>query len=421
MRLCWVHNSVLAAVLLAAAQPVAARSSEADGPLGLVVVSGGSYRQERDVARLAEDILHRLDSLSGRTRATPVKPLVRIALPDSEWGTPALIRSVPHNGLPWRFEVRGDVRESFSDLAAHLARLDISLWTDGGGQSVPQLDWLAVGLAENLSATRKARNREWTLMLAEEGRLPSLERILTWRRMPDGPMLEKAACGHAVGWMLAARGQTNLLDSILDQARRNGRVTADWLLPVLAGTAGEDPETAWRTEASRRDVIAGGGRPASALLFRQFREAIRTPASELGFAPARELTALSPWQLLAIRREPGVRQAAQARARSVRQFAVGAPPEIRDIALRYQAVFERVAGRVPAFWLRRRLRQADRALRELEDLTLARAAWLDRLEGEAAAIETARAGIFARSALERYMDEAEARLEAEDQAPPPKE
>jgi hypothetical protein len=398
---------------MAVAAPAATRPSDVvEGPLGLVRVSGGSYHAARDVARQAEDVLHRLESLGGRPLAAPSKPLVHVVLPESDWG-PASVGAVPAtNGLPWRITVAGGFADAVEDFNAQLARLVLSLWTGSSGAPLSRADWLAVGLAENLFPTAKAQNREWVMTLAEEGRLPTLEVILTWNRIPDGPMMEKAVCGQAAGWMLALPGERNPLGAILDQLKRGGRVTGDWLLPILAGASPEDPEALWRAGASKRDVISGGIRPLSPVLFSQFRAALQTPASVLGLGDARDLSRLSPYQLLAVRGAPGARQAALTRAEDVQKLAIGSSPELMEAALRYGSFFKGVAGRTPGFWLRRRLRQADRALRKLEDDAAARTMWMNRYETDADFPDSERSAVFARSVLERYVDEVEARQDA---------
>ncbi len=405
----WAHSLALATGLMVVSASAATRPSDVEGPLGLVRVSGGEYRQARDVARQAEDVLHRLEALGNRPLIAPSKPLVWVVLPDSDWG-PASVEAVqPANGLPWRITVTGAFEESSEDFNAHLARLVLSLWTGFSGASLSRADWLAVGLAENIFPTVKAQNREWVMTLAEEKRLPPLATILTWNRIPDGPMMEKAVCGQAVGWMLSLPEKRDVLGRLLDQLKRGGRLADDWLFPVLAGDTPEDPEWLWRAAATKRDVIAGGIRPLSPVLFRQFHDALQTPVSALGLEGPSELTSLSPYQLLAVRGRPGVRQAARLRAEDVQKLAIGSSPELMDVALRYRSVFQGIAGRTPAFWLRRRLRQADRALRELEDATAARTTWLNRFEANEDFPDSERPAGVARSALERYVDEVEAR------------
>ncbi len=414
----WDPSLALVAVFLSVAASAATRPSDVEGPLGLVRVTGGSYREARDVARQAEDVLHRLEALGGRPLATPSKPLVRVCLPESSWGSASVEACPATNGLPWRIVVQGPWEAADADFNAQLARLVLSLWTGSSGAPLSRADWLAVGLAENLFPTVKAQNREWVMALAEEGRLPTLGTILTWNRIPDGPMMEKAACGQAVGWMLSLPGQRDVLGALLDQLKRGDRVTAGWLLPRLAGDTPEDPELLWRAAAAKRDVIAGGIRPLSPVLFRQFYAALQTPAAALGLDGGSELTALSPYQLLAVRGSPEARQAARLRAEDVKKLAVGSAPELTAVALRYAHFFQGVAGHMPAFWLRRRLRQADRALRELEDAVSARTVWMNQFESNGDFPDSERSAIFARSSLEQYVDDAETRMDAESAAQP---
>jgi len=411
----WVHNGARAVLLLAAAGMAAPlRADTVNGPLGLVRVEGGGYHEARDAARELEDLLHRLDSLYGAARPTPVKPLIHLALPERKDGRSSRVRLDLAAGLPGRVTVRGDWREAADDVAARLVRLDFMLRLGGPGRAVPRVDWLTTGVAESLQAAQRARNREWTQILAETGPLPTLAEIASWRRIPDGPMLEKGVCGHAVQWMLAERGGTGLLFRIQERLRRDGDLTAAALLAELDQPGATAPEAAWRAAASDPDVIVGGRREAGPLLIGRFRAALQTPAAEVGLDRVAGPFVLSPAQLLAVRTAPGVRPAARSRARALRTFAVGTPPELRDQALAYAAFFDRLAGRrVPAFWLRRRLARMERVRRNWEDLTLARLAWMEGLDAEAAARDADGAGLFGRSAVARYLDDAEHRLQSE--------
>lgn len=409
MRFRWLPSLCVAAALSVLTAHAAVRPpAEVDGPLGLVRVTGGGYREARDVARQAEDILHRMETLTGRPIPVPSKPLVRLALPISNWGYALVETEVASNGLPWRIEVVGPLEASLDDLQAELARLAISLWSGKAGRPLGRADWLAVGLAGNLFPTKKALNREWTATLADENRLPSLETIFTWNRIPPGPMLEKAACAQAVGWMLAAKPESAYF--VLDRLKAGGPVPGDWLVPLLGEGTPEDPEAAWRLFASRRDLVAGGQRPLTPFLFQQFKAALQTPSSDVALEGAPSLRALSPSQLLAIRGAPGGRAAARARAEAIQKWAVGTPPELAEMALRYKSIFNSIAGRTPAFWVRRHLLQAERDLREREDLAEARRLWMSPLEVDDGVDA---ASLFNRSVLEQYVDEWEARAEAE--------
>jgi hypothetical protein len=406
LKLRWVLSLLpfCAAAALLAAPPA---PSDVEGPLGLVRVSGGGYREARDAARHLEDVFHRLETLGGRPFDTSFKPFVKLVLPASPWGPPSLDVSPSSNGLPWRIVVSGPLEDTIPDLNAYAARLALSLWSGQGGRPLDRGDWLAVGLAGNLLPLSKARNRELTQQLVDEGRLPSLETIVTWNRMPDGPMMEKAAVCQAVAWMLTGPNNGDL-PALLEQIRQD-RVTGDWIL-ALEATRGGDPEVAWRAAAMKGDILAGGVRPFSPMLFRQFRQALLTPPTELGLDGSAGVPPLSPYQLLAVRGSTGAREAARLRSAAVQKMAVGTPPELMAVALRYKAFFDGLAGRSLSFMLRRRLRQAEQALRGVEDQAAARAEWVDLFD-EAAA-DGVTVAPFERTAIERAVDQAEARMEA---------
>jgi hypothetical protein len=263
-----------------------------------------------------------------------------------------------------------------------------------------------VGLAENLTATQRAHNRYLTLQLAEEGRLPTLETIATWNRMPAGPLMEKAACGLAVGWMLDRPGNKDLMAALV-AALKAGRLPADRLLSLLKEQGVPDPEAAWRAEASRRDVIPGGIRALSPFLLREFRRSLQTPAQAVGLGGIAELPSLSPRQLLAVRKSPGIQAAVQERIGEIQKLAIGAPPELMAVGLQYKAFFGKVPGLTPAFMLRGRLAEADKALRSLEDQLVARTAYLNRFD------DSGDGAVTPQSDLKRYVDEVEDRFEAE--------
>lgn len=397
------------ALAAVAASPLV-RSNEVEGPLGLVKIMGGGYREARDAGRDAEDVLHRLESLTGLPLDTLSRPVAHLALPDYAWGLPEVAAVPSEKGIPWRIEVKGPYAEAIGDVNACLARLALSLWSGSAGKPLDRGDWLAVGLAENLSPALRANNRNLSLQLSEEGRLPSLETIATWNRMPPGPMMEKAACGLAVGWMLALPQGKDLMAALVAELKA-GRLPADRVLYLFKEHGVPDPEGAWRAEAARRDVIAGGGRPLSPYLMRAFARSLLTPAQALGLGGIPELPALSPRQLLAVRKAPGARAAALERAGKIQDCIIGAPPELAEVGLQYKAVFEKMPGRTPAFMLRRRLARADLALRRLEDDLAARTVYVNRFDEGG---EEAPAG---ESDLKRYVDEVEARYEADTTKP----
>lgn len=407
LRLWWVHSVVLSLLTAAVAGAAPAAPSEVEGPLALVRVTGGGYREARDAARKAEDVLHRLESLGSQPFDTAYKPFVRLILPASPWGPPSLDVAPSSNGLPWRITLHGSYEDNAADLHAHLARLALTFWAGQGGFPLERGDWLAVGLAGNLFPLNKARNRELTQMLADEGRLPSLATIVTWNRMPDGPMMEKAAAAQAVSWLMTGPNNGDL-QAILERMKQ-GRIAGDWII-ALEATRGVEPEAAWRAAAVKGDVLAGGLRPLSPMLFRQFHRTLLTAPAELGLDGGAGLPPLSPYQLLAVRGSPGVREAARARSEAVQKLAIGTPPELMAVALEYKNFFDGVAGHRPAFLLRRRLSASERLLRRLEDESAARAVWLDGFDE--ASTGGATAAPFARTAIERYMDEAEARANA---------
>jgi hypothetical protein len=416
LRLRWVHSLAAAAALASvAASPLVlskdgdgplVRSKNVEGPLGLVTITGGGYREARDAGRHAEDALHLFETLTGLPLDTMSRPVARLVLPDYVWGLPDVEAIPSEKGIPWRIEVKGPYAEAAGDVNAHLARLALSLWTGNAGQPLERGDWLAVGLAENLSATQRAHNRHLTLQLAEEGRLPTLETIATWNRMPAGPLMEKAACGLAVGWMLDRPGNKDLMVALVADLKA-GRLPSDRLLSLLKEQGIEDPEAAWRAEASRRDVIAGGLRTMSPFLLREFRRSLQTPASAVGLGGIPELPSLSPRQLLAVRKSPAIRAAVQERIGEIQRGVIGAPPELLAVGLQYKAFFEKVPGLTPDFMLRGRLAEADKALRNLEDQLLARTAYVNRFDDDG------EGEITPQSDLKRYVDEVEARYEAE--------
>lgn len=401
LKLRWLPS--LSALLAAAVVSAAPPPPDVEGPFGRVRVSGGGYHDARDTARKVEDVLSRLETLGGRPYVTHTRPFVRLVLPATSWGPPSLDVTPSSNGLPWLIVMQGSYDDNAPDLYAHLARLALSLWTGQGGRPLGRGDWLAVGMAGNLFPPLKARNRELAQQLAEEGRLPSLATIVTWNRIPDGPMMEKAAATLAVSWMMAGPKNGDL-PALLGKLEE-GKVTGDWII-ALESARVADPEAAWRKDAVKGDILAGGLRSLSPLLFRQFRNVLLTPPAELGLDGS-PVPPLTPYQLLAVRGSPGVREAALARAEKIQKFAVGSPPELVAVALEYKTFFEGMAGRSLRFLLARRLEKAEAALVKLEDDTAARMEWLDGFD-EAAA-QDATVAPFEKSALERYMDQAEAR------------
>lgn len=358
---------------------LAARAvADVDGPLRIVRVRGGDYRGARETARTAEDIWHQLQRLSGFENVPSQKPLFHFDLRKEPPAGVTLIPGPAPDYVPFQFVIRGDSGRVEEELAEQMAR--VVLWIQagcGGDPARPLADWLAVGLAQNLSPYRRVRNRILTWEWAVQGDLPTVRDILYWIRMPTGPMSEKAVCGQWVAWVLSEPGGGERLRTMVRTTGGGAELSAARAYEILTEGRTNDLEESWRTWALRREGVPSGGLPLTPFLIRQLRASVGVPPSDLALGSLLGEDPLSPAQVLALRDHPLLRQAVQNRTQALSLAVLGAPKELADLILGYQQVYRQMTGLTPSFLLKRRIRVLDGQMARLEDRTTALRDWLD--------------------------------------------
>ena len=121
---------------------------------------------------------------------------------------------------------------------------------------------------------------------------------------------------------------------------------------------------------------------------------------------------LTPLDLVAMRRNAAVRLVAEERMQQVQALTIGKAPELVRVGQAYAFFFEGLVRGSGAWRLRWRLRQAERELSALSDLTRAREAYVDAFEREAASIGGSAGSMSSppaleKSRLEAYVDDVE--------------
>lgn len=385
LRLRWAPDPYLrlgsAAVL---AIVLTARSlAEVDGPLRLVRVRGGEYRGAREAARVTEDLWHGLQRFAGMESVSPARPLLILTF---EKGLPAGVSfsaGSPPAFLPAHLVIRGDFEERLEELSEQMGRLALWVWAGcPGDPTQPRADWLAVGLAQNLSVYRRSRNRILAWERAEEGSLPEVREILYWIRMPSGPMTEKAICGHFVAWCLAETDGRTRIASLLNILASGGVLAPSRAYEILSAGRTNDVEESWKGWALRREGVPSGGLPLTPFCIRHARKAAGFPPAELRLSALLGDTPLSPFQALALRRHSLMTVAVQNRLRELRLAAIGAPEEVASILLDSQRFYLQMTGWTPLFVLRRKALELNQRLARLEERTLALQEWLDEWDSE---------------------------------------
>ena len=397
---------------------------------GRFVVAGPDALANSQYTRWAEDTATRLERLLG-VAFVPIKrvPTVRIMLVT---GTPSgvaiAVQSRRVNGMVEReLRVNDALSPDYEWLQARLCELLIDSYLDSHGRgSGPEADagtvpqWLAMGLAQNLVAETRVRNRRVVTKWATPPVCPRLTDILQWHTLPEGWPRYRALCGMAVYWMGTLREGGQAYAEALDRLAANKPLTVNWMAAQVARSGSPSAmEQAWQDWlAHQGQAIQDFGELSSALLDQLKAEVdLDMP---LGAGVLAGVTRrLAPADVIAEReRLPRIALAAAEKIHGIRRLTLGKAPEFVEIGEAYGSFYSAVARGAWTVTLRMRLARAEAAFDRLDKLTRAREAYLDEVEREAVAGEGRdnAAGVIPaepvleKSRIQAYLDDAEVRF-----------
>ena len=391
---------------------------------GRFQVTAADSAKASEYTRWAESMADRFERLTGAPVAlTRLVPLRIVLAPAGSTAEGVATRCVSSSGrLHYTLEVNEYASLDYEDLLSVYCRLLTAAATDlrrqgtpGGEPPVP--DWLAVGLAQNLDASVRNRDRRllgsW-LPLSER---PAVTQVLAWDHLPETWFRTRALCGMAALWTLSLKPQGQAWPLIVDRLASGPRLSPVWIADLAGVKPGRDFDRAWVEWLDRQEGLIQDFGAVNSLLVEQLRQACETPAAELhgvpGLAPADRLM---PLQLIALRKQSVAQLAAEVRAQQVQALTIGRAPELAEVGERYAVFFQGIGDGASYLTLRWRLSRAERAWERLSARARAWEAYLDTVEQELAqsggtAIPADRPQpLLEKSRIEAYLDEAERRF-----------
>ena len=390
---------------------------------GRFMVAGTESAKNTAYTQWAETMADRLDRQFGMPVAfTRQHPLaIQLLGPGSPADGVVAQCGVADGAARYVLSVNEYVPLDYEELLAAWCRLALAAQVSERSGKAPALDavpqWLAVGLAQNLAADLRERDRRLVNGWVPRSERPGVGRVLAWDSLPERWYRTRALCGLATAWLDSLRPQGQVWPLVLDRLAGGERITPEWVAAKLAQADGAEAlERAWVMwlERQERRVQDLGG--LTSVLVEQLRQMASVEASELGASSAGVEGRLSARDLVARRKALGVRLVAEERAQQVQALTIGKAPELVETGALYARFFEGLARGESSLRLRWRLRKAERSVESLAVLTRAREAYLDQAEREHAPGRgeevPGAVPMLEKSPLETYVDEAEKRFGA---------
>lgn len=387
-------------------------------------VTGSDSLENTEYTRWAEDKATQFERLLGSPIPVTRGDVMEIVLEEPGMGYGSISTSCSRQGgglkrvmtIPRTGSVDYDrMQEGFIELV--LAGIVERRRAEGGMPAViPVIPrWLNVGLAQNLDKEQLARNRK---MLSATGldltTIPVTE-VLGWENFPVGWHGQQAVCGILTAWILSL---PRSLELIVDRLVRQYAVSPGWLaIAVVNEDSVEGMEARWRAWLQRqtRAVREFGG------LSLAFIEQLKGELPMQINSPNGDSLRLGPAEVIVARKKypSAVMMGAVGRMERLRMVTMGKAPELAQVADQYCRFYQGVACGSWSMVLKWRLRRADAALKQLEDLTRAREAYLDEVEvkfrgkwlGGESQPGVSAVPVLEKSAIESYIDEAEERFQ----------
>ncbi|MDR0994569.1 MAG: hypothetical protein LBN38_08435 [Verrucomicrobiota bacterium] len=240
----------------------------------------------------------------------------------------------------------------------------------GMGAAVP--DWLSAGLAQNLQAAIKSRNRDWISRELTEGRMLRLSDVIRQELLPPGRWREKAYAAAAVEFLFPS-GDRTVWGALLKAVGTRRHLDAAWLRQNSPALSTGNPETAWR------DYLAARSRARTVEAWSDHSLRLEERLLQiLNFRPhdmAAGVSADVPPNLFArdlmeYRAEAWMAPVASALSLQVQSLKLGAPPALQDVFSAYTAYFGQLLkppAEKTSWW--RRAKNAPREIRPPDDAT----------------------------------------------------
>jgi hypothetical protein len=276
--------------------------------------------------------------------------------------------------------------------------------------AIPQ--WLTMGVAQNLDAAVRGRNRDVVTDWRPASEIPKLAEVFCWESLPEGWPRYRSICGMVIQWLGTYGVNVSPYARILDRLADTGGVTAEWMADALTGGSEAAMEPAWREWLQKQGNLIHAFGELSTRLIGQLQGELPL-AVPLG-SDRGALVWLTPQEAIARRSEPGVSFAALQKAPRLRSMTLGKAEELVSLGEDYAVFYERLAAGAWTVTLNRTLRRVEKKLDLLADLTRKREAYLDAVEREVQDrsgvwrnTSPAREPVLEKGWIERYVDEAE--------------
>lgn len=389
----------------------------------LFAVQGTNRQATIELARWAESVSTRLDRLlDPRPLAALPRSCEIILAEESVAGGLVVTQFMTSAGkFIQRVTVRDPARPDYEDLLEEICRLRVDMMVAGQRPGAERASgrapaWLGVGLAQNLTTALRARNARLLDELGPVAPPPTLERLLGWRHLPAGRKMDKVYCGFAAAWLMAQPRPAEIFGAIVSRFAAQDGLAVDDLARICAVADAESLEREWSAWLARQDrILRVGGENATALL-RKLHNRLVIPPEDLQAAGAtNKLKALPARELEMFKDQPWGRSCAARQAEAMRLLAIGKDLEFNSTTEAFALYFDAIAADRAGWIVKRRLRQAESALREHEARVRSRAAYLDAMEREwepiSGELPAGEENFVEKSAMRAYIDTAERRLE----------
>lgn len=213
-------------------------------------------------------------------------------------------------------------------------------------------EWLAVGLAQNLFPQYAQRNRLVSDQHWRAGKATRLAEITSWRLLPEGRWADKALCGEAVEFLLAAPERTALVSAMLERIMAKQPLDVAWLARRHGAKDPRALEKQWDLWVLHwEDAVPDFGQ-----LTRKHTDALRellhVDPTSYGFTALAPDVRLTPQEFLTRRNEVVIRRLAAQVGPAILSSGMGRPPEYQPMLGAWGAFFDAVAD-VPPTGLRK--------------------------------------------------------------------
>lgn len=397
---------------------------------GRFLVAGARHASNAPYARWAEETATRLERLLGITLSAAGKAPIEMVVSIDKAAGPAVIATCRREGTLLRTLT---VNESHQPDLELMEEGLCSLLLDGvvddlrrarglspRDPAVPV--WLSMGIAQNLAAETRNRNRKLVVSWSPPADRPEAATVLRWRSLPEGWPRNRALCGMVVYWLGSMREGSGAYTLLLEGLAGDEGVGPEWVADRVAKVASVAMlERAWQEWLGRQGRTVQDLGALSSRLLEQLRSELdlELPAAGDAVAGSPRVRRLTPSDVLAERRWTAYLQlVAGQKVQAIRALTLGKASELVEAGEGYCRFYDSVARGSWRWTARYRLYKANTALTRLTELTRAREAYLDEVERElaagpgrsAASVREQGEPVLEKSRMEAYVDDAEYRF-----------